>query len=194
MRRDDLCVFVGPANRAKLEAIIRDRNSPRKHVWRAEIVLATADGLGTSEIMRRARVSKPSVWRWQERYIEEGVDGLLRDKTRPSRVPPLAPEIKVAVLTKTAQETPAEATHWSRASMAKAAGISPSSVGRIWKEAGLKPHLTRSFKLSNDKQFEEKVTDIVGLYLDPPEKAVVLCVDEKSQIFKHSIARSRVCR
>jgi transposase len=182
MRRDDLCVFVGPANRAKLEAIIKDRNSPRKHVWRAEIVLATADGLGTNEIMRCARVSKPCVWRWQERYIEEGVDGLLRDKTRPSRVPPLAPEIKVAVLTKTAQETPAETTHWSRASMAKATGISPSSVGRIWKEAGLKPHLTRSFKLSNDKQFEEKVTDIVGLYLDPPEKAVVLCVDEKSQI------------
>lgn len=182
MRRDDLCIFVGPANRAKLEAIIKDRNSPRKHVWRAEIVLATADGVGTSEIMRRARVSKPSVWRWQERYIEEGVDGLLHDKTRPSRVPPLAPEIKVAVLRMTAQETPAEATHWSRASMAKAAGISPSSVGRIWTEAGLKPHLTRSFKLSNDKQFEEKVTDIVGLYLNPPEKAVVLCVDEKSQI------------
>jgi transposase len=182
MRRDDLCIFVGPENRARLQAIIKDRNSPRKHVWRAEVVLATAEGCGTNAIMRRTGLSKPSVWRWQERYIAEGVDGLLRDKTRPSRVLPLAPEVKLAVLTKTAQERPAAATHWSRSSMAKAAGISPSSVGRIWREAGLKPHLTRSFKLSNDKKFEEKVTDIVGLYLNPPEKAVVLCVDEKSQI------------
>src|SRR5258706_14200013 len=93
MRRDDICLYVSSANRTRLEAIIKDRNSSRKAVWRAEIVLATADGHGTNEIMRRAGRSKPCVWRWQERYIEEGVDGLLRDKTRPSRVPPLPDKV-----------------------------------------------------------------------------------------------------
>jgi transposase len=122
------------------------------------------------------------VWRWQERYIEEGVEGLLRDKTRPSRVPPLPKKVRLAVLKKTATETPANATHWSRTSMAKAVGISPSSVGRIWREAGLKPHRVDTFKVSNDPQFEEKVVDVVGLYMNPPDKAMVLCVDEKSQI------------
>ena len=182
MRRDDICLYVSPANRSRLEAIIKDRNSSRKAVWRAEIVLATADGAGTNEIMRRTGKSKPCVWRWQERFVEEGVDGLLRDKTRPSRVPPLPETIRLAVLKKTAKETPANATHWSRTSMAKAVGISPSSVGRIWREAGLKPHRIDTFKVSNDPQFEEKVADVVGLYMRPPDKAMVLCVDEKSQI------------
>ena len=182
MRRDDICIYVSPSNRARLAALIGDRNTPSKVVWRAEIVLATADGHGTNEIMRRTGKSKPCVWRWQERYIEAGVEGLMRDKTRPSRKPPLPEKIKLAVLTKTANETPANATHWSRASMAIEMGISPSSVGRIWAEAGLKPHLVRRFKISNDPQFEEKVTDVVGLYMNPPDRALVLCVDEKSQI------------
>ena len=182
MRRDDICLHVSPANRARLETISKDRNSSRKAVWRAEIVLATADGHGTNEIMRRTGKSKPCVWRWQERYVEEGVDGLVRDKTRPSRVPPLPEKVKVAVLKKTATETPPGSTHWSRASMAKAVGISPSSVGRIWRQAGLKPHRIDTFKVSNDPQFEEKVVDVVGLYMNPPDEAMVLCVDEKSQI------------
>jgi transposase len=182
MRRDDICLYVSPANRSRLVAIIKDRNSSRKAVWRAEIVLATADGHGTNAIMRRTGKSKPCVWRWQERYVEEGVNGLLHDKTRPSRVPPLPDKVKLAVLTKTAKETPANATHWSRTSMAKAAGISPSSVGRIWREAGLKPHRVDTFKVSNDPHFEEKVANVVGLYMRPPDKAMVLCVDEKSQI------------
>lgn len=182
MRRYDICLYLAPNDRAQLQALLTDRNTARKLVWRAEIVLATADGYGTNEIMRRAGTSKPTVWRWQERYLDEGVDGLRRDKTRPSRVPPLPRETRLRVITKTVQETPANATHWSRALMADAIGISPSSVGRIWAEAGLKPHLTHGFKVSNDPLFEEKVTDIVGLYLDPPERAVVLCVDEKSQI------------
>jgi transposase len=182
MRRDDICLYVSPANRARLQSIVNDRNSARKAVWRAEIVLATGDGHGTNEIMRRTGMSKPTVWRWQERYIDEGVDGLLRDKTRPSRVPPLSDDIKLAVLKKTASETPSNATHWSRASMAEAVGISPSSVGRIWREAGLKPHRLDTFKVSNDPQFEEKVIDVVGLYMNPPDKAMVLCIDEKSQI------------
>jgi transposase len=182
MRRDDICLYLGAADRAQLHALRDDRNTPRKLVWRAEIVLATADGCGTNEIMRRAATSKPTVWRWQERYLDEGVAGLRRDKTRPSRVPPLPRETRLKVIAKTVRETPPDATHWSRTSMAEAVGISPSSVGRIWAEAGLKPHLTRVFKVSNDPMFEEKVTEIVGLYLDPPDRAVVLCVDEKSQI------------
>lgn len=182
MRRDDICLYLGPATRAELQALISNRNTPRKLVWRAEIVLATADGHGTFEIMRRARTSKPTVWRWPARYLDEGVAGLKRDKTRPSRVPPLPQEVRLKVIAKTVQETPSNATHWSRALMAEAMGISPSSVGRIWAEAGLKPHVTKGFKVSNDPMFEEKVTDIVGLYLDPPDRAVVLCVDEKSQI------------
>jgi transposase len=182
MRRDDICLYLGPADRAELQALITNRNTVRKLVWRSEIVLATADGHGTFEIMRRARTSKPTVWRWQGRYLDEGVDGLKRDKTRPSRVPPLPLETKLKVIAKTVQETPPNATHWSRALMAEAMGISPSSVGRIWAEAGLKPHITKGFKVSNDPMFEEKVTEIVGLYLDPPDRAVVLCVDEKSQI------------
>lgn len=182
MRRDDICLYLGPADRERLQALLADRNTPLKVAWRAEIVLATADGCGTNDIMRRAETSKPTVWRWQERYIDEGMDGLKRDKTRPSRVPPLPRETRLKVIAKTVQETPENATHWSRSTMAEVMGISPSSVGRIWSEAGLKPHLTRGFKVSNDPMFEEKVAEIVGLYLDPPERAVVLCVDEKSQI------------
>jgi len=180
--RDDICIFVSPADRARLERLVADRNAPRKVGWRAEIVLATADGLGTMAIMRRAGKSKPTVWRWQQRYLEAGVDGLVRDKTRPARKKPLTSEVKLAVLTKTVQERPADATHWSARAMAKAVGISHTSVQRIWAEAGLKPHLVRTFKLSNDPHFAEKVTDVVGLYLNPPDKALVLCVDEKSQI------------
>src|SRR5215831_2508759 len=107
--------------------------------------------------------------------------GLLRDKTRPSRKKPLSAEVKLKVLTTTMQPPP-NATHWSTRSMAKAVGISHSSVQRIWREADLKPHLVRTFKVSNDPKFAEKVTDVVGLYMNPPDKALVLCVDEKSQI------------
>jgi transposase len=182
MRRDDICIHVGPVNRARLGAIITDRNSSSKAVWRAEIVLATADGLGTNAIMKRTGKSKPCVWRWQERYVEEGIDGLLRDKTRPPGKKPLSAAVRRKVLAKTASEMPPDATHWSVRSMATAMGISHTSVQRIWAEAGLKPHLVRRFKISNDPQFEEKVTDVVGLYMNPPDKALVLCVDEKSQI------------
>jgi transposase len=180
--RNDVSIYVSPSDRAHLERLMADRNTPRKVVWRAGIVLATAEGVGTMAIMRRTGKSKPCVWRWQERFIAEGVAGLLRDKTRPSRKPPLSAEVKLKVLTKTANEMPANATHWSVRSMAKAVGIGHTSVQRIWAEAGLKPHLVGKFKLSNDPKFVEKVTDVVGLYLAPPDRALVLCVDEKSQI------------
>jgi len=169
-------------DRRRLEAIVRDRNAPQKHVWRAEIVLLTAKGLGTVEIMRRTGKSKTCVWRWQERFMQENVEGLLRDKTRPSRVKPLAQAVIDKVVKLTAITPPHEATHWTSAAMAKATGISVSSVQRIWRAHGLAPHRVRQFKLSSDPDFIDKLRDVVGLYVDPPAHAIVLSVDEKSQI------------
>ena len=180
--RKGIVVNVKAADRRRLAAIVANRNSPQKHVWRARIVLLTADGLGTAEIMRRTGKSKSVVWRWQERFMQAGVDGLLRDKTRPSRKPPLDRAVIARVIDLTAGPPPGEATHWTAAAMAKAVGISVSSVQRIWRAHGLKPHQVRQFKLSNDPPFAAKLEDVVGLYVDPPEHAVVLSIDEKSQI------------
>jgi transposase len=180
--RKGIVVDVTAGDRKRLAAIVADRNSPQKHVWRARIVLLTADGLGTAEIMRGTGKSKSVVWRWQERFMQAGVAGLLRDKTRPSRKPPLSPAVIARVIDLTAGPPPGEATHWTGAAMAKAAGISVSSVQRIWRAHGLKPHQVRAFKLSNDPAFASKLKDIVGLYVDPPDHAVVLSIDEKSQI------------
>jgi len=180
--RTGISFTVSPDDRARLESIVADRNSPQKHVWRCRIVLLTAAGLGTNAIMREAGVAKTAVWRWQQRFAEEGVEGLLRDKTRPSRVPPLADAVVEQVVALTLGEPPGEATHWTGAAMAGAAGISVSSVQRIWRAHGLAPHRFRRFKLSNDPQFAAKLRDIVGLYVDPPSHAVVLSFDEKSQI------------
>jgi transposase len=124
----DVVVDVSAADRGRLEAIVADRNSRQKHVWRARIVLLTAAGLGTVEIMRRTGKSKTCVWRWQERFMEQGVAGLLRDKTRPSRIPPLGAEIAERVIALTQQDPPGETTHWTAGTMAQAAGISVSSV------------------------------------------------------------------
>ena len=165
-----------------MERLVADRNTSRKVVWRSRIVLLSAEGHGTMEIMRRTGISKPTVWRWQARYLEAGVDGLLRDKSRPPGKPPLSLAIKTLVLTKTMRETPPDATHWSVRSMARAVGISHTSVQNIWRAHGLKPHLVSTFKVSNDPKFAEKVEDVIGLYLNPPDKALVLSVDEKSQI------------
>jgi transposase len=181
--REGIIVEVSAADRARLEAMVADRNSPQKHVWRARIVLLTAAGHGTVEIMRQAGVSKVAVWRWQERFMVAGVEGLLRDKTRPSRISPLGAEVVARVVTLTTTgEPPGETTHWTAAAMAAAVGISASSVQRIWRAHGLQPHRVRTFKLSNDPRFAEKVRAIVGLYVDPPAHAIVLSVDEKSQI------------
>ena len=180
--RTGVIVNVSPADRERLVAVAVDRNSPQKHAWRAQIVLLTGEGCGTAEIMRKVDVAKTAVWRWQERFMQEGVDGLLRDKTRPSRIPPLAPEIAERVVALTIEAPPGETTHWTAPAMAKAVGISVSSVQRIWKAHGLQPHRLRQFKLSNDPNFAAKLRDVVGLYIDPPAHAVVLSVDEKSQI------------
>ena len=180
--KTNICIWVSPGERSRLERLVSDRNTPQKHVWRARIVLLSGDRLGTMAIVRRVGKSKPTVWRWQERFLKEGVDGLLRDRNRGSGRAPLGARVKSLVLTKTMRETPPNATHWSVRTMGKAVGISHTSVQRIWAEHGLKPHLVSTFKVSNDPRFAEKVEDVIGLYLNPPDKALVLSVDEKSQI------------
>ena len=175
-------IRLSAAERSELEAVVANRNSPQKHVWRASIVLLTADGRGTAEIMDVTSKAKTVIWRWQERFREEGAVGLWRDKTRPSRIPPLDPAVAERVVAMTLAGPPPAASHWTGSAMAKAAGISVSSVQRIWRAHGLRPHLVRRFKLSNDPQFAGKLREIVGLYVNPPDHAVVLSVDEKSQI------------
>ena len=182
--RKGIEIEVTAGDRARLEAIVADRNSPQKHVWRARIILATADGCGTAEVMRRAGVSKTCVWRWQERFMAAGIDGVLRDRTRPSRIPPLPKAVVEAVVMRTLEEAPPEAaTHWTAPAMAAASGLSGSSVQRIWRAHGLRPHQIQIFKLSTDTNFATKVEDIVGLYVNPPAHAVVLSIDEKSHVW-----------
>ncbi len=180
--RTGISVTVTSAVRRRLKAVAGNRNSPQKHVWRAKIVLLSAAGGGTNEIMRQTGTSKTCVWRWQKRFMEEGFPGLLRDKTRPSRVTPLGVEVAERVVALNQTDPPAETTHWTAPMMANEIGISVSSVQRIWRSHGLQPHRFRHFKLSNDPKFVEKLRDVVGLYVDPPAHAIVLSFDEKSQI------------
>jgi transposase len=191
--RPGIIVTVRRADRRRLAALVRNRNAAQKHVWWAQIVLPSADDLGTNEIMRRMGKSKTCVWRWQERFAMEGYDGLLRDKTRRSRLAPLGAAVAGRVVALNLTDPPAEATHWTAAMMATATGISVSSVQRIWRRYGLQPHRMRQFKLSNDPQFAAKLKDIVGLYVDPPAHAIVLSLDEKSQI-RRSTVPSPACR
>jgi transposase len=180
--RAGIVVNVTPEDRDRLEAIVADRSSEQKHVWRAQIILATADGCGTCEVMRRSSKAKPVIWRWQERFMQEGVDGLLRDKTRPPGKAPLPVETVQRVIDLALGPPPGEATHWTGRMLAKTADVSLRSVQRILEAHQLAPHRIRTFKLSNDARFADKLRDIVGLYVDPPAHAVVLSVDEKSQI------------
>jgi transposase len=175
-------IELNVGERAELEAVVANRNSPQMHVWRAEIVLLTVDGHGTGEIMRRTGKAKTVIWRWQERFGAEGTAGLWCDKTRRSRIPPLDPKIAERVVAATLAGPPPGATHWTGPAMAATVGISVSSVQRIWRAHGLQPHRVRQFKLSNDPQFTAKLRVIVGLYVNPPDHAIVLSVDEKSQI------------
>jgi transposase len=177
--RGGVTIHLSPSDRRRLQAIVDDRNSLQKHAWRARIVLGTADGLGTATIMRTAGVSKTAVWRWQARFMDEGLEGLLRDKTRPPGTPRLPDDVADRVVTLTLGDPPGETTHWTRRLMAKVAGVGLTSVQRIWRAHGLAPHRIRTFKLSNDPKFAAKVRDIVGLYVDPPAHAVILSVDEK---------------
>jgi len=180
--RNGTSITLDEADRRRLEAIVADRNTPQKHVWRCRIVLLSADGVGTNGIMAATGTAKTTVWRWQERFVAEGVDGLLRDKTRPPGKAPV-PAKQVAELVRlTLAPPPHEATHWTAQAMAKVVGLAVSTVQNIWKAHGLAPHRFRAFKLSTDPAFAEKLEAIVGLYVDPPAHAVVLSLDEKSQI------------
>ena len=176
--RNGIKFEVSVADRERLERVIKDRNAAQKHVWRASIILLSADGVGTAAIMRQTGKSKTCVWRWQERFMAAGVEGLLRDKSRPSRIAPLKPDVVERVVALTLTDAPGETTHWTADLMAAASGISASAVRRIWKAHGLQPHRYRQFKLSNDPKFVDKL----GLYVDPPAHAIVLSFDEKSQI------------
>jgi transposase len=175
-------ISIGAGDRERLQRLVRDRNTAQKVVWRARIVLLASDGLTAEAIAEAVGTSLLTVRRWRRRYMAKGVEGLLKDATRPSRVKPLSPEQINQVVHMTLHDKPSNATQWSLRSMAKVSGLSYSSVQRIWHAHGLKPHLVKTFKLSRDKNFAAKVADVVGLYLNPPDKALVLCVDEKSQI------------
>ena len=175
-------LLLSAQGRTGLEGIIEDRCRPVKHVQRAQIILLSADRLPVLEVAKRVGISRPMVWRWQQRFAEAGVDSLLRDKTRKPGKPPIPAETVARVVALTCGEPPGETTHWTGRAMAKAAGISLRSVQRIWDAHRLQPHRVRSFKRSRDPQFADKLVDIVGLYVDPPAQAVVLSIDEKSQI------------
>jgi transposase len=168
--------------RTKLETYARGRRMPARLVLRAKIVLLAAEGKQDIEIARLLSIVPRTAARWRSRFLRDGVAGLEHDAPRPGRTPSISPELVRRVITKTTKEKPPHATHWSTRTMAAAAGISEASVRRIWHSHGLKPHRVETFKLSNDSHFSEKLKDIVGLYLNPPEHALVLSLDEKSQI------------
>lgn len=174
-------LILSEQERAELQRIARRAKSAQALVLRARIVLACADGLSNKGAAAKVGVEPHTVSRWRRRFIEQRLEGL-GDEPRVGRPPSISLEKVEQVLVDTLESKPVNATHWSRASMAKRSGLSRSTIGRIWKDFELKPHLTDGFKISTDPQFVAKVVDVVGLYHNPPENAVVFCVDEKSQI------------
>lgn len=180
--RTGIFITLSDTDRQRLNELVADRNTAQKHVWRARIVLMSANGAGTSAIMIETGTAKTTVWRWQSRFMEEGIHGLLRDKPRPSGKPAVPHEKTSEIVAMTLKPPPFEATHWTARAMAKVAGLAVSTVQKIWKTHGLAPHRFRRFKLSNDPAFAEKLHDVVGLYVSPPAHALVLSIDEKSQI------------
>jgi len=175
-------INVNNKDQIQLNQVIRNGNTPQKVVLRARIVLLSADGVSTGEIMSQLGTTTPTISRWRDRYRTDGISGLFKDRSRPGRKKRIEESRVREVVEKTLREKPIQATQWSTRSLAAVVGLSPATVQRIWKEHGLKPHLVRSFKLSRDPRFIEKLHDVVGLYLNPPEHALVFSVDEKSQI------------
>ena len=168
-------------DRTELEGWIRVRTIPQRQVERARIVLGSADGLSGRALSRQIGVSLPTVQRWLNRYEAEGLEGL-EDRSRPGRPRQITPEIEAEVVRRTLEDEPPQGTHWSTRLMAEVIGLHHSQVARIWKAHRLRPHRVRYFKVSTDPQFVEKLRDVVGLYVAPPERAIVFCFDEKSQI------------
>ena len=168
--------------RKPLEAWIRAKTTPQRVVLRSRICLLAAEGKSNNAIARQLGTSRPTVLLWRKRFAEAGPSGLSEDAPHGPSARRLSPQKVQAIVEATLRTTPQDATHWSTRTMAKAQGVSHASVARIWDAHGLKPHRIETFKLSKDKHFVEKLTDVVGLYLNPPDKALVLCVDEKSQV------------
>ncbi len=175
-------VLISTEERQQLERFARGRSTPARLVQRSQIVLLAAAGKENREIAAELGIARHTVGRWRSRYAQTGLPGIEKDSPRSGRLPTLSEAVIQEVIRKTTQETPSGATHWSTRSMARAMGLSASTIRRIWRRHGLKPHRVRTFKLSNDPRFVEKLEDVIGLYLNPPEHALVLCVDEKSQI------------
>jgi transposase len=177
-----VCIFLKDEDRTRLAAVVSDRNRPQKHVQRARIVLLSADRLPVLAVARQTGASRPAVWRWQQRFAEEGIDGLLRDKTRKPGKKPLPAATVAKILALPCGAPPRGATHWTGRMVAQTVGVSLRAVQRIWEANHLQPHRVRTFKTSTDPAFAEKVEDVVGLYMNPPMHAVVISIDEKSQI------------
>ncbi len=182
MGRSALRLTIGEADLKYLKGLVAAHNTPQQTVLRCRIALLAAEARTANEIASLLGIARATVIRWRSRFSLLGVPGLLHIQAGRGRKPTYSPEQVHEVVTKTATTRPAGSTHWSTRTMGKESGMSPATIGRIWNEHGLKPHLVTTFKVSNDKNFEAKLTDVVGLYLNPPEKAIVLCIDEKSQI------------
>ena len=175
-------VIVSDEDRKVLERWARGRSTPVRLMQRAQIVLLAAEGRQNKDIAGIVGVTRQLVGRWRNRYVAKGLAGIERDAPRSGRRPVARNAVARKIVETTLHEKPPNATHWSTRTLAKALKTSASMVGRVWQANNLKPHLSRTFKLSNDPHFVEKLTDVVGLYLDPPEHALVLSCDEKSQI------------
>jgi len=173
---------ISPEDRHELLQVVGLRSVPQSVALRARIVLGAAEGIGNKVLARQLATSLPTVLLWRDRYQAEGLAGILADRPRSGRPKEITPEQEAALVERTLHSTPSNATHWSVRLMAREQGLSPASVQRIWSKHHLQPHRVESFKFSTDPQFVAKVRDIVGLYVNPPDKAVVLSVDEKSQI------------
>jgi transposase len=180
--RTSKTMIIPKKDRIELESIVRNGKTPQKLARRARIILLSALGVPTGQIVPQLGTSIPTITRWRTRYQTDGIKGLLNDRSRPGRKKQIEDSKVREVVERTLKEKPLNATHWSTRSMAAEVGLSSASVQRIWKAHGLKPHLVRSFKLSRDPRFIEKLHDVVGLYISPPEHALVFSVDEKSQI------------
>ena len=175
-------IQLSPNDRMTLEQMARGRRTPVRLVLRAKIILLAAEGLENREIAAKVNASKPTVGLWRARYAKLGLAGIEKDASRPGRPRQDRRDLEQRIVQMTTQEKPRNATHWSTRSLAGVLKIDHVLVHRVWKAHGLLPHRVRSFKLSKDKNFVKKLIDVVGLYLNPPEHALVLCADEKSQI------------
>ena len=182
MSRTAAPILLSLEERATLDSWVRGRSLPLRLVERAKIVRMAAEGIPSQDIAHGLGVSRPTVQLWRQRFLALRLEGLKKDAPRPGRIPQISAKKIQAVIEATLHTTPSNATHWSTRTMARAQGLSEATIRRIWKRHNLKPHLVGAFKLSRDKQFVEKLYDIVGLYLNPPDKSLVFCVDEKSQI------------